>query len=266
MQSKSFLLPIVVVLSATGVGCHTYNVKMLVSNCGPGTPCTVKVNKDPLVINDSHANSKNEVTVQWKAPAKTPWLVAFKGDPPCEGGALITSGGTQSCVVNVCDMAPSGKDYKYVAASGGAQSQDPGISHGTNRRRKCPPRPATPPTPPLSHGLAQGASGLTIFCLDVTSGTPAYCNNGDPPMSPNQKTDPLQNVAAGKFIYFKMNAGMSVTFAKETPCKEGNNIGQTSYCTIIPPAAGCTGGESYCSYSYNVLGSKSGPFQVQVQK
>lgn len=252
MQAKPTLLVAFLAASLT-TACYHKTVKMAL-DCS-NLPCLVKACPDPVKV-----SGHGKFTVKWKSPTPGAWLIDFPDGTPCEGGDLIQSGRVSSCVIDACNMK---KDFKYYAASAGHMSADPAIAHDTARvQNGCPSslrRANIPaPTPPAP------TTKITFFCLDVTSGSPKSCNNGENP-KPGDPADPLPNVSAQDLINFQMTSGATVTI-DHGACDDGDSFSSAQpICRISKTAGQCSPPGAYCAYNYRVSSPKGGPFQIQVK-
>ncbi len=252
MQAR---LTLFAVMSAAlvAIGCHSATVH-ITSQCNGTLPCIANAKPDPLVV----TQSSGTFTVKWRpAEHPQPWLVQFPDTTPCKAGTLVQSGRTESCVIDTCQMD---RKYKYFAFFGAARSNDPSIEHDTKRVVPgCRPTPGKPTPGPTRQP--------TLFCLDLTSGSPVSCKSGDPPQG-SASPNPLQNVSVGDDVYWQPDSGWTITMDAGA-CDQGTSISsKQAYCTISKNAGKCSVPGSFCTYNYTVTrnGANTGPFQIQVTK
>lgn len=234
-----FLSVICAAVAATG--CHHRTVQIEVQGV------TAKAEPDVVYVRDRDFDSKGNFTVRWKPPkASQSWLVQFDpGDVPCERRLfVIQKGGQEECVINRNNIKED-HYYKYFAFAGAAHSQDPGIAH--SRGAKTKPVPA--------------GRQVRLFCLDLSTGAPSYCNNGDPPQQP-EKPQPLAGVSPLDDIYWEGNSNWTIKMTSPDACVQTQISSSLPYCTI----KSCPGAASSCDYTYTVTlnGATKGPFDIQV--
>jgi hypothetical protein len=211
---------------------------------------TAGVQPDTLFIRDGDFDASGNFTVNWQAPSSTHFLhVQFDPpDFPCvrssvASRAFITATGNQAeCVLDVKTMKLN-YYYKYFVLADAKASEDPGIGHTTGKGAVKFP---------------VGGQEVALFCLDLSNGSPAPCNNGDPPKTSGDanplKVSPLNN------IYFQAASNWSV--AVDAGICEQTQISASSqpYCTIRQNATPSTH-----NYQVTVNGNTTGPFQIQLK-
>jgi hypothetical protein len=202
---------------------------------------TASVHADTLYIRDGDFDLNKNFAVNWQAPSSKAWLVQFdRTDTPCQPQLfLIEKGAQEECVIHL--GSPNVKPgeshyYKYFAFADAAHSQDPGIAHNT--------------------GAAQPSKPVTLFCLDLKTGSPVSCNNGDRPKG-SESADPLQ-VSSLDDIYFRADSDWSVTMPAGVCYQAQISSSSQPYCTIKATP-------STYKYTVTVNSKPSGPFQIQVQ-
>lgn len=227
-------------------GCHRRIMHPLVPGSATVTITaqgnTASVDQPDLKIADKDFSSEI-FTVRWKPPEGSQfWLVQFDpNDTPCEQPSfIIQKGGQEQCVIRLGsrNVKPGERHYyKYIAFADAAHTEDPGIAHNTG---------AAQPSP----------KPITLFCLDLKTGSPASCNNGDHP-TPSEdassfKVSPLDD------IYFQGVSGWSVAMPAGVCYQAQISSSSQPYCTIKATP-------STYSYHVTVNGTTKGPFQIQVQ-
>lgn len=249
MKAKLIFLPVTCsILLATA--CHHKRVTMSL-DC-TSKPCSIKT-KPPTV----HVKGDSGTfTLTWKPANSAPWLVDFPDKSPCKAGTIVQSGGTENCVIDISKMDQP--CYKYIAISAEAISADPGIAHDV--RQKPPPVCLSTTSKAALSSPLTAHSGF--FCLNLTGGSPASCNNGYPPLS-SAEADPLQNVSPANYINWRLNSGSTINIDKGA-CDQGTSISAAQgICKVSKTAGNC--GSDPCTYGYTLNGSGT-TFHIQVRK
>ncbi len=248
MQGK-FSSIAVTCAALVATACHSRTVHIATTcTSGASVVCSATAKDDPLTLGDKDKDSHGNVKVKWTSSST--WLVHFKADTPCTGAVhVLEHGRVEECIINI-DQAFKDPTHMYkYSASVEAVSSDPAIVHDTGG-------PLHPPKARVTN--AQSA----LFCLDMSTGSPQSCNNGQRPNG-SDSPNPLQ-VSAGDDIYWKLNSSSTITMDTGT-CELSDSITSASpYCTV-KTAGSCSGTGSFCSYTVSSNGSTTGPFRIQVK-
>lgn len=218
--------------------CHHKRVTLTREPIRGSSPQQYVIRADPPTV----VVKQPPFTVTWKVPeGGEPWLIQFADKSPCKD-PIIQSGRAQSCEIAKDSWDPT-YVYKYYAIADGAISADPAIAHDTRMDSRT------------------NSKAVTLFCLDFTSGSPASCQNGDPPQ-PGKAVSPL-NVSPQDDVYFKLKSGATINIAKDA-CDQGASISsQVGICTISRNAGSC--GSPSCTYPYK-LNNSGNEYSIVVAK